>query len=590
MEQTNKKLNVKQTLRYYWQHTTKYKISFLVILLATIASSLLNVIIPLYLRDFFDILSSNQAVNIIYSGLIAILLTILGLKILEWVTYRLASFFIVYLEINVLRDLSMTCFKYLHKHSFKFFHDNFVGSLTKKVNFFARAYEGLFDRVMFNVFPLFINIAFIAVILFKTSYLLGLGIIIWLIIYLAINALVIKHKIKYDIAKSKASSKASGVLSDTITNQSNVKLFNAYNREVSYFGRLQEEIRKLRSKSWNFETTYSAVQALLALALEIGALYFAIRLWKQGLFTIGDFVLLQNYAMMIIMKIWNLGNIIRRSFIDLSEAEEMTEILLQPHGVVDVRNATKLSVSQGVIEFKEVDFCYNQTRRVLKKLNLVIKPKEKIALVGPSGAGKTTIVELLLRNYDVSKGKILIDNQNISQVTQDSLHQNIALVRQESLLFHRSIKENIKYGKSNATDKEVERAAKLANCHTFIKSLEKGYGTYVGERGVKLSGGEKQRVSIARAILYDAPIIVLDEATSSLDSESEKLIQDALENLMKNKTVIVIAHRLSTIKQMDRIIVVDNGQIEEIGSHEDLLKRRNGLYQKLWRIQTDNFV
>ena len=267
----------------------------------------------------------------------------------------------------------------------------------------------------------------------------------------------------------------------------------------------------------------------------------------------------------------------------------MTEILETPHEIQDARAAIPLQVSSGAIEFKEVIFSYNQTRRVINNFSLMVRPKEKVALVGPSGAGKTTLINLLLRSYDLEKGKILIDGQKISRVTLDSLHENIALVPQDPILFHRTLMENILYGQPKAGKKEVLAAAKKANAHEFIVSFPEGYKTYVGERGVKLSGGERQRAAIARAILKNAPILVMDEATSSLDSESEKLIQDALAVLMKDKTVLVIAHRLSTIMKMDRIVVLDQGRIVEEGSHADLLKRKNGLYKRLWERQIGGF-
>jgi ATP-binding cassette subfamily B protein len=239
---------------------------------------------------------------------------------------------------------------------------------------------------------------------------------------------------------------------------------------------------------------------------------------------------------------------------------------------------------------RNVDFAYENSLPVLKKFNLKISPGEKAALIGPSGGGKSTIVKLLLRFTDIQNGQILIDGQNIAQVTQESLRANIALVPQEPILFHRSLLENIRYGKPKATEKEVIAAAKLAHAHEFISKVSEGYDTYVGERGIKLSGGERQRIAIARAILKNAPVLILDEATSSLDSESELYIQDALKKLMLGKTVIVIAHRLSTIMQMDRIIVLENGKVTEEGKHEELLKMEQGTYQKLWGIQAGGFA
>lgn len=395
---------------------------------------------------------------------------------------------------------------------------------------------------------------------------------------------------KYDVAKSKADTKVTGVLADTVTNHVNVKLFNGYGREVKLFDKTMEKWRKLQAFTWNLENVFEAVQTLLMIGLEIGAFYIAIILWEKGLFTVGDFVLLQSYLLIVIMKIWNFGRVIRNMYRHLADAEEMTEIFDTPHEIRDIRNAKELIVTKGNIIFDNVNFSYHKTRRIFNKLNLDIKPNQKLALVGPSGAGKSTIVKILLRQHDVSSGKILIDGQRISQVTQESLWDAISLVPQDPILFHRTLMENIRYGKPDATDEEVIEAAKKAHCHEFISEFPEQYDTFVGERGVKLSGGERQRVAIARAILRNAPVLVLDEATSSLDSESEGLIQDALDNLMKGKTVIVIAHRLSTIMRMDRIIVVDEGGIIEDGSHRQLIKKKKGIYQKLWKLQAGGFI
>jgi ABC-type multidrug transport system fused ATPase/permease subunit len=268
----------------------------------------------------------------------------------------------------------------------------------------------------------------------------------------------------------------------------------------------------------------------------------------------------------------------------------MTVILQTPYEVTDAPGAKDLIVSGGKINFDQVEFNYRQTRQILKKFTLEVKPHERLAVVGPSGAGKTTLVKLLFRMHDVTAGKIMIDGQDISGVTQKSQRKNIGLVPQDPILFHRSLMDNIRYGKPEASDNEVIAAAKAAHCHEFIVGLAEGYQTHVGERGIKLSSGERQRVAIARAILYNAPILVLDEATSSLDSESERLIQDALDKLMVDKTVIAIAHRLSTIKKMDRIIVIDNGVIVEEGTHNQLVRKEGGLYKRLWQLQAGGFI
>jgi len=317
--------------------------------------------------------------------------------------------------------------------------------------------------------------------------------------------------------------------------------------------------------------------------------FFAIKYWQQGLITVGVFVLLQAYIINLINHLWGFTRTVRDVYQGYADAKEMVEILLLPHEIKDSPSAKELIVNNGEIEFEKLGFSFNETRSALKDINLTIKPGEKVALIGPSGAGKTTFVRLLLRLYSPPSGEILIDGQDISEATQESLRKNISMVPQDPILFHRTLAENIGYGRRDASRAEIEKAAALAHCDEFISNLPFGFETFVGERGIKLSGGERQRVAIARAILKNAPILVLDEATSSLDSHSEMLIQDALNTLMAGKTTIVIAHRLSTIQKMDRIIVIDEGKIVEQGSHQELLANENSLYKKLWTLQAGGF-
>jgi ATP-binding cassette subfamily B protein len=396
-------------------------------------------------------------------------------------------------------------------------------------------------------------------------------------------------KLKYDLKKSELDTKITAQLADSITNNVNIKLFSNLKREDGAFRNITEQLFKIRRFSWNLMTYLEATQATMMLIMEGLIMYLGIKFWKEGVLTVGDFTLIQLYLISIFDKLWGMGKQVRTFYEALADANEMTEIMLQPHEINDVPGAKKLNLTHGKIEFNNVDFRYHKSAGVLNKFKFTIGAGERIALIGPSGGGKSTIVKLLLRFHDVQSGEILIDGQNIAKVTQDSLRDILSLVPQDPILFHRTLIENIRYSKNNATDKEVIAAAKAAHAHEFITRASGGYNTYVGERGIKLSGGERQRVAIARAILKNAPVLILDEATSSLDSESEHYIQDALKNLMRNKTVIVIAHRLSTIMQMDRIIVLENGKITEQGKHEELLKVEQGTYQKLWQIQAGGF-
>jgi ABC-type multidrug transport system fused ATPase/permease subunit len=332
-----------------------------------------------------------------------------------------------------------------------------------------------------------------------------------------------------------------------------------------------------------------SVQGILMIAIEFFLLWYSVQLWRQGILTVGDLVLIQTYLAVVFSKLWDIGRSFRNIFEGFADAREMVEILETPHEIQDRRGATELVVKRGAIAFEKVHFHFQKTRPVFTDFSLALRSREKVAVVGPSGAGKSTLMRLLFRFYDVTGGRITIDGQDIARVTLESLRRNVALVPQEPVLFHRSLMDNIRYGRRDATEKEVITAAKKAHCHEFISQLPQGYETFVGERGVKLSGGERQRVAIARAIVKNAPILVLDEATSSLDSESELLIQDALRELMRSKTAIAIAHRLSTIMQMDRIVVIEEGKMVASGTHTELLKS-DGTYRKLWDIQAGGFL
>jgi len=324
--------------------------------------------------------------------------------------------------------------------------------------------------------------------------------------------------------------------------------------------------------------------------LEVGFIFSAFYFWSEGKITAGDIALIQTVILNLYGFVFKLGQGIDDVMVALTDMVEVQEILDTPIEITDQPHAKPLHVTQGQITFNNLTFNYTgEGSDEIDNLNLNIKPGESIGLVGHSGAGKSTIVKLLLRFVDPTEGDIQIDNQNIREVTQESLRQSIAYVPQQPLLFHRTLRENIAYGKPNASMDEIIAASKQANAHEFIQSLPKQYDTLVGERGIKLSGGQRQRVAIARAILKDAPILLLDEATSSLDSKSEREIQAAIKNLIQGKTVIAIAHRLSTIQHLDRIVVLEKGKIIEEGNHTELLEA-GGQYQELWSHQQGGFI
>ncbi|MFH1111754.1 MAG: ABC transporter ATP-binding protein [Patescibacteria group bacterium] len=584
------KIITKQTYKVFWQHADRYRLLFWIIVMAIALASVMPIIVPFYYKKFIDVVVAGDSVSNITEQLRNIIWFILLLNAVEWLLYRIASYVNNYFQPKVIADLYNTSFDYLHNHSFGFFINRFVGALVRKVGRFVRGFEDISDSLYWNLLPTAVRVSSVLIVMFWLYPLLGFILLGWTILYLTINYILTLRKLKLDEAAAAMDSRVTGYLADTITNNANVKIFVGLKHEQAGFGGLTQEQFLLTKKSWNFDSNIESVQGAFMVILEFAVFYAAISLWQKGLLTVGGFVLIQSYIIQVFMRLWDFGRVIRRIYRNLADAEEMVEILHTPHQVKDAPGAEKLIVTKGDVEFKNVCFNYSQELDVINDFNLQVTRGEKVGLVGPSGAGKSTLVSLIFRFYDVTSGGIFIDGQNISQVTQESLRNQVSLVPQDPVLFHRTLLENIRYGRRDASDEEVVAAAKLAHCDEFINRLPQSYQTFVGERGIKLSGGERQRVAIARAILKNAPILVLDEATSSLDSHAESIIQDALANLMKGKTTIVIAHRLSTIMKMDRIVVLRQGKIQEIGSHQELLKKSGGLYQTLWQLQAGGFI
>ncbi len=465
--------------------------------------------------------------NVDFSKLFFYLVPLTILYVFGGAGWRIALYSIVKLEPKVMESLSKECFSSVHKHSYNFFNNEFVGSLVKRVNRMVRSFENFFDIIAFEMFTIAIRMIIAVVVLSWLHPVFGISMFVWGVVFLTGNYYISLYKLeKYDVPRTKSESEVTGYLADTISNNINIKLFSNRKYENAGFGRVLANWRKLSIKAFTFNAHVELFQNIMMLVFEIFMIYMALKFWSEGVLSLGSFVLIQTYLMEIFMSVWNFGRHIRRLYEAFADAEEMTVILNTPIGVEDVRNAKDLVVNRGRVEFENVDFSYadlegaEESESVIQNLNLGVKPGEKVALIGPSGGGKSTIVRLLLRLFDIKNGQILVDGQDISKLRQDSVRAQIAMVPQDPILFHRSLMENIRYGNLDATDQEVIAASKMAHCHEFIESFPNGYDTFVGERGVKLSGGEKQRVAIARAILSNARILILDEATSSLDVHS----------------------------------------------------------------------
>lgn len=584
------KQNTLKTLKFFWQQAMNYRLVFVCMTGALLVGVFASMAWAILFREFFDILTTGDGKDFVVSALISTLLYIVLLECVEWVGWRTAHFLNNYFQPKVMSNIANSCFEYLHGHSYRFFSNNFVGSLVKKVNRMIGGFERVADKLYWDMLPLALRILIIGVVLFYLHPLLGLIMATWTVIFVFIQYKLSRFKLKYDLPRAAMDSKVTAALADTISNSINIKLFSALKYELGRFMRITQKWAKITRKDWDIGAYIEAGQAALMILLEFGILYCAIRLWQNDLLSVADFFLIQAYLFEIFHQLWNFGRNLRDLYEALADSEEMTVVMITPHEIADKDGANILHVNSGRVDFKKVCFSYGEGESVLRNLSFNVKSGQKVALIGPSGGGKSTIVKLLLRFFEIQRGQILVDGVNIADVTQKSLREEIALVPQDPILFYRTLKENIRYGRRNATDREVIAASKMAHCHEFIKKFSRGYETYVGERGVKLSGGQRQRVAIARAILSNAKILILDEATSSLDSESEALIQDALENLMKQKTTFIIAHRLSTIMRADKIFVLEEGEIIEEGAHSDLVGKRSGLYKKLWNLQVGGYL
>lgn len=577
-------------LRAYGEATLSYPWLLGSTIIGAILIETASVIAPLYLRQFINTLAGGEPSSQVVQALFVALVLFSAVNFVGWIGQRVRMLAVGRIEAKVMVDLYDRAFSYLLGHSHEFFISNFTGTLTRRVTRYARSYEQVFDNLLLNFFPAFIFAVGIVVVLSLRNVLLGAGLLVWTVVFVYVQFRMMHSLQPLRAARTDEDSKVTGFLSDAVLNHSTITAFAAAGYENSRFKEAITRWYAATKRVWDADAWIYGVQGLFAIGIEMALLAGAILLWQRGLMTVGDFVLIQIYVLGLMNRIWGIGRNMRQLYDAFADATEMLDIIELPQAIRDVPGAVPLRVTEGGIVFEKVRFEYHDSQALLQDFNLSIQPHEKIALVGSSGAGKSTITKLLLRLYEVSSGTISIDGQNIAQVTQTSLRRAIAFVPQEPLLFHRSLLENIRYGRQEATDEDVVEAAKQAHCHEFINRYSEGFNTMVGERGVKLSGGERQRVAIARAILKDAPILVLDEATSSLDSESERLIQDALQRLMEGKTVIAIAHRLSTVMNMDRLFVMENGAVVLSGTHDELLAHESNLYKKLWEIQAGGFI
>ena len=558
-------------------------------LLTRLSATISVLVPPIFYKEIIDILSSSTGItNELSLNAIGVLMIILWIKIASFIVYRLYDFWAIALEMNIQEWINNFFLQKLQYHSYKFFSENMSWSLISKFKKGVSAFEKLSDIFSWQILPFITNVTIILIIIGVQNIWISTWIFIVILIFTRLQYVLYKYIHPYQKKANALDSEQGGLLSDLIINNHTIKLFASEKKEERKYAKLNYDTVHARKIQYHKSIWIWGSSAAIWIILEIGIMYLAIRMWWNGTISLGMIVLLQTYILRLIDFLWGIGQTLRHTFIAISEASEILQIIDTPHEIQD-KSSKKLKLQHGAISFNNVNFSYGENQ-IFHDLNFHIKPNQRVALVGESGSGKTTITKLLFRLYDIQKGEILIDDQNIAEITQESLRSAMSMIPQDPILFHRSIRENIAYGKPNASDEEIIAAAKMARCHEFISHLKGGYETLVGERGIKLSGGERQRVAIARAILENKQIIVMDEATSALDSESEFLIQEAMEELMKHKTVLIIAHRLSTIMKMDEIIVMDKGKVVEKGSHKELLAKPEGIYKKLRDIQSGGFI
>ncbi len=510
----------------------------------------------------------------------------IGLIVTENVFWRLGGWLGCRTVVASVVDIRVDLFKHLTGHPMRYFTEHFAGSLGNRISALGAAAGSIYGGLAWKIVPPIVDFLGAVVVLFTVGWQMAVALIVFVAIVAAlITGFGIRGRSKHQRFAAQ-SARVGGELVDAVSNVWTIKAFSARDREAE---RLAHEIgyeARAQRRSWMYLEKTRVMHDICLSVMAGGMLIWAIQLWIGGSVTAGDVVLVSALTFRILHGSRDLALALVDATQQLGAIDDTLRIIVQPHGLEDTD--TQLMLAEGDITFEGVGFGYPERGMVFEQLDLHIPAGQKVGVVGSSGAGKSTLIHLIQRLDDVQHGRILLDGQDIRSVSQDSLREKIAVVPQETALFNRSIRENIRYGRPDASDEEVVQAARRAFCDSFIRELPQGYDTLVGERGVMLSGGQRQRLGIARAFLKDAPILILDEATSALDTQSEAEIQAALDNLVHNRTVVAVAHRLSTLSSFDRIIVLRDGRIVEDGPPQEL-RRRGGEFDGLWRMQAEGF-
>ncbi len=587
------KSTTRQTLALYWHHIWQYPLYVVGILifvpLAVLAEQFLSSVV---LAGVLDRLAKGafQAGHLWDSFGLSIL-AYAGFMLFGSIAWRIIDAFNWRLEAGVERDIAERVYDHLLNQSADFHANRFGGSIVSQTNKLMGSYIRFADTTIYQVLQLVSGLVFTMVILTPRAPLFVVLLMCFSLGYLLSGFIMTRNVRRLSAEQAAAESKQTGYLADSVTNIMAIKSFAGGLFERKQFAKRTKVSRGgtlAVMRASQKQMAYFSIMNRLILILALVMAIIAVMVFKAN---IGTVFLIFTFTGSLVSQLWMFcNNSLRNYNRSFGDASEMTEILEIQPSVKDPTTPEEPRISRGKVEFDKVSFAHEGAGETLfQDFTARIKPGEKVGLVGHSGSGKTTFTRLLLRFSDIDDGQIRIDDQNIARLTQDDLRRHIAYVPQEPIMFHRSLMENVRYGNLEAKDEEVIAAAKMSNAHEFISQLPDGYETLVGERGIKLSGGQRQRVAIARAMLKNSPILLLDEATSALDSESELLIQDALWKLMEGRTAIVIAHRLSTIQKMDRILVLEKGEIVEEGTHKELVSQ-NGTYASLWQHQSGGFL
>lgn len=567
---------------FLWRYAMRNKVLFFSICASCVVMVISQKLSPWFFSKMVGLFGENVKFADIADSIWWLLAAVVGTTILAKIMFVLFNLLTeVVLRPRVFEQMSADCFQYINGHSLSYFSDNMAGSLAQKSNALSDAASFYQTSLYYISDVLRLIVVFVMLALVNVSF--SLYFVAFMLVSVAVLLKVGKLSMNLRAEMTEAKSKVSGEMIDAMQNHFFVRLFNGYKHEQKRVDKVLQDETDKTNKSVNIEVLQSEGEKIYFHFVYLSFVFYALVLWKDKTITTADvvliFFLLQDVAA-------GVSWLIHRTIIYSSIFSEMRTNLIPfstPHEIVDVENAEILKVKEGIVELKDVCFAYKDNKPLFNHFNLQIPAGQKVGVVGMSGGGKSTLINLLQRFYDVQGGEILIDGQNIKNVTQESLHKQIGYVPQTSALLERSIAENIAYGKPNAKREDIRQAAVEAFADKFIEELPNDYQTILNAQN-QLSGGQMQRLSIARALLKDAPILILDEATSALDSESEFYIQKAIENMLKDKTVIAVAHRLSTLKNMDRIIVLEKGKIVEDGKLDDLLKKK-GKFWQYWNLQ-----